>query len=352
MERVISKKTDGDLFSWVKQDDQTLIAFSLQGRSHKKDNIPLQDNHAIRILPNGWKLLVVCDGVGSKPHSDEGAEIAANAFADFIAKFFGSYLDDNSVLNLLKCAAHYATGEMCQRASLKNNNIHNYNTTLHAVIFANGIVYYFHSGDGGIIALTEEGVFKRLTEPQKDEQYVVPLLAGPEQWEVGKADFCAQSVLLCTDGVYDKLAGSILKKYGEEIDKGICTFFLNPWCFDSWDNPKMIAEKMSLVFTDRAQPNDFYQIVAKGIAQGKAEGENEASIFVRDWIYNENYPLAALQGIQDDITVAIVQNTAERPACRPMEEFKGPDWETISREVYRKLYGIKEKTKKEILKIV
>ena len=96
---------------------------------------------------------------------------------------------------------------------------------------------------------------------------------------------------------------------------------------------------MKLVFSDEAEPNDFYQAVARGIAQGEEDKEEEASVFVRDRIYCDNTPLSALQGIQDDISVAVIQNTAERPARQPMDALKGPDWESIRQQVYGKLYG-------------
>lgn len=339
MHEIIEKKSEHSLISWGTHEKQTLLAFSLQGKSHSQSKTPLQDNHALRFLPNGWSIAVVCDGVGSKPHADDGSQLAANAFADFFVKYFGSYQDENSIYSLLICAAHYATGEMYYKASLEQNNIHDYNTTLHAAVFANGLVYYFHSGDGGIIVLTKNGIFERLTEPHKDEQYVIPLLSGPNHWEVGKSKDIVQSVLLCTDGVYDKLSGAILRKYGEGIDKGLCTFFMNPWCFDSWNNPESIANKLCGIFSDHAQPNDLYPAIANGIAQGETDNIEAASIFVRDYIYYDNYPLTLLQGIQDDITVAIIQNTAMRPAKQPMEYFKGPDWEALRKRVYDGLYG-------------
>ena len=333
------KSTENAFLSFGKNSDHVMIAFSLRGKSHLKNNMPLQDWHALRVLPNGWSLAVICDGVGSKPFADEGAKVAANAFADFVVRFFGSYQDAKSVLTLLKCAAHYATGKISQAAHEKGRDIHDYSTTLHAAIFANGIIYYFHSGDGGAISLTEDGSFERITEPQKEDEYVIPLLAGPEAWTTGISKSRAQSVLLCTDGLYNKLAGSVLKKYGEGIDKGICTFFLNPWCFENWENPETILNQMKLVFSDEAQPNDFYQTVARGVAQGQKSKEQEASSFVRDWIYADNYPLNSLQGIEDDITMVLIQNTAERPSRQPMEAMKGPEWEKIRQQVYQDLYG-------------
>ncbi len=339
MSQIFKKETESELFHWGRNGNQALIAFSLQGKSHKQSNMPLQDNHALRLLPNGWSLLVVCDGVGSNLYSDRGSRIAANSFADFVVQYLGSFLNAESLFNLMISAAHYATGKLKDVAFEEGNPIREYNTTLHAAIYANGMVYYFHSGDGGIIVLNSEGTFQSLTEPQKDQEYVIPLLSNPENWEVGQTDTRVQSVLLCTDGVYDKLAGAILRKHGDGLDKGLCTFFLSPWCFDFWEEPEHIAEAMSSVFSDQVSLNNLYEPIVKGVAQGKQEHKIPASQFVLDWVYANNYPLESLQGIQDDITIAILQNTAERPAEQPMEYFKGPDWKTIQKNVYARLYG-------------
>ena len=330
--------SDDILESRCMHDEHAVIAFSLQGKSHRRQHLPLQDCHAVRSLQNGWSLAVVCDGVGSKPHSDEGSRIAANAFANFVTDFWGSYQDPDSILNLMKCAALYATGKMRNLAEKSGNSIHDYSTTLHAAIYANGMLYWFHSGDGGIIALMKDGTYKLLTTPQKDEEYVLPLLEGPSRWELGKSEDPVQSVMLCTDGIYDKIAGTVLRKYGDGIDKGIATFFLSPRAFDDWNDLEVIAERMRSVFDDSSQPNDFYPFIAKAISRG-TDCEDEAFIFVRDNIFSENRPMQSLQSIQDDITVAIIQDTAGEPPIMPLDYYKGPDWTAISQSVSKILYG-------------
>ena len=339
MNQIFEKETESGLFHWTENGDQAMLAFSLQGKSHKQSNSPMQDNHALRLLPNGWSLLVVCDGVGSNLYSDCGSRIAANSFADFVVRYLGSFLDADSLFQLMISAAHYATGKLKDIALEEGNPLREYNTTLHAAIFANGMVYYFHSGDGGIIVMKADGTFQTLTEPQKDQEYVIPLLSDPNNWEVGQTDDRVQSVLLCTDGVYEKLAGTILRKYGGGLDKGLCTFFLSPWCFKFWEKPGKIAETMSSVFSDQVSRNNLYQPISEGVAQGEQESMDIAAQFVLEWIYANNYPLESLQGIQDDITVAVLQNVSERPARQPMEYYKGPDWKTIQKTVYEQLYG-------------
>ena len=330
--------SEGLLQSWCVNGSQALIAFSLQGKSHKRQNMPLQDSHAIRVLPNGWNLAVVCDGVGSKPCSDEGARTAANAFANFVTDFWGSYQNPESILNLMKCAALYATGKMLGLAKQNERSIHDYSTTLHAVIYANGMLYWFHSGDGGIIALMKDGTYQPLTNPQKEGEYVLPLLEGPQRWILGKSDAPVQSVLLCTDGIYDKIAGTILRRHGEGIDKGIAAFFLSPWAFEDWSEPESIAKQMTLVFDDASKPNDFYPIIAKAVCQG-GSNEEEAFCFVRDEIFSDDRPLHSLKSVQDDITVSIIQDIAGKPRVMPLDYYKGPDWEAINRSIAEILYG-------------
>ena len=324
--------------SWSINKSHAMIAFSLRGKAHIHQGMPLQDCHAIRTLPNGWSLAVVCDGVGSKPHSDEGSRIAANSFANFMTDFWGSYLDADSVLNLMKSAALYATGEMRCASERSGFPINDYSTTLHAAVYANGLVYWFHSGDGGIIALLEDGTYQLLTTPQKEGEYVIPLLEGPSQWETGKTEIRAQSILLCTDGIYNKIAGKVLRKYGDGIDKGITTFFLNPWSFEGFDNTVENIRRLERVFDDSAEPNDFYPDIAHGIAQGD-DDEDLAFAFVRDEIFSDNRPLQSLKNIQDDVTIALIQDTGRKPKKQSMEYFRGPDWTAINQRVSEILYG-------------
>ena len=341
MEYVHNQANEEGLLSWYADSRAAMIGVSLRGKSHTAHDMPMQDYHCLRVLPNGWLLAVVCDGVGSEEHADIGASIAAVSFADYTVKYWGAFLDEGSILNLLKCAALYAAGKICRESGNAGNPVRQYSTTLHAAVYANGVVYYFHSGDGGIIAMHDDGTYSLLTKPQKGEdgESVVPLMAGPKAWQAGVADSGVQSILLCTDGVYDKIAGKILRKYDEGLDKAIVAFFISPWAADPSETPKESAELFRRVFREN-QPNDFYPRIAKAVAQGNDDCDSMQ--FVADYVFQNNRPLTSLQGIQDDITIAVIQNTAQYPELQPMEYYKGPDWETINQRVYRLLYESKQ----------
>lgn len=335
MERLIC--TDSALLSWEKGRCWSALGVSLQGLNHQQGGEALQDSHALRTLPCGWGLAVVCDGVGSEPHADIGARLAAESFADFTQRYWGFYQDEQSVLNLLRCAAMHAMGRLKRQAQADGCPLQEYSTTLHAAVYANGLAYFLHAGDGGILALLESGEYISLTSPMKDEdgERVVPLLAGPEYWQTGASPERVQSLLLCTDGVYDKLAGVILRDYGG-VDRGVASFFMSPWAFDCWDEPKKIAQCFQKAFRG-GEPNDFYPHIVKAVAQG---GDEEAAgAFVVERVYQKNRPLELLQGIGDDITVTLIQGIPAAVQIRPMEDYASPDWEDMNRKVYIRLFG-------------
>lgn len=326
----------------VRSDRASAVGVSLQGISHDRTDMPMQDNHAIRVLPGGWILAVVADGVGSEPFADIGSETAAETFASFVEKYWGYYRNKESILGLMKTAYIYAVGRITQNAEVEEHDVHAYSTTLHAVVFANGIVYYAHSGDGGIIVMTTEGDIYPITEPQKGEdgESVVPLLAGPESWQFGSIELPVQSVLLCTDGLFDKLAGKILREQKCRLDRALTAFFISPWSFDYNSDLEAIANDIEAAFRT-AEPNDFYPRIAKAIAQGSAD-EDGALAFVAEHIYDKNRPLKTLRDIQDDITVVTVQKTDVFPSVKPVEWYLPPDWDTIYAQIYGILYGAGE----------
>src|SRR5690349_18611216 len=49
---------------------------SVQGTSHMERDVPCQDAHLYRVLPEGHLIIAVADGAGSAARSDEGAWLA------------------------------------------------------------------------------------------------------------------------------------------------------------------------------------------------------------------------------------------------------------------------------------
>ncbi|MGI6695807.1 MAG: PP2C family serine/threonine-protein phosphatase [Christensenellales bacterium] len=323
-----------------------VLPICIRGKSHEILNMPLQDACAVRSLPNGWVIAAVADGVGSEPRADEGAIIAAHAAVDFCADFFGYSLDDNSIFDLLQSAYQHATGEIHHKAACEGANVHEFSTTLHTAIFTGRTVYFGHAGDGGLIALCHNGNYTPLTQPQKgdDGEAVIPLLAGPQYWQFGRSDEPVFSVLLCTDGVFDKICSTILRKYADGIDMTLAGFFLSPYSFN-WakTSDEAVLAIMNKAFRD-AKPNDFYPHIVKMIAQ---DGDEKiAQQFVLDHIIQRNRPLRMLQDIRDDISAVVLTQKGVFPDTVPIEKYTPPDWDKINAQIYAELYPDKNKMHK------
>ena len=183
-----------------------------------------------------------------------------------------------------------------------------------------------------------EGRFHACTKPQKaaDGESVITLLAGSDSWQFGKVEDVLAAMIL-TDGVYDKLASKSLQLFWNGIDCDLTAFFMSPWAFDlSRNTPEANCDEMIAAFRT-ASPNEFYSRMVRAVAQG--DDEEEAKDFVIEHILQGNRPLKTLQGIQDDISVAVMQNRAIRPSCLPMDYYLPPDWEEINRRIRFQLFG-------------
>ena len=340
MSRIIPLK---DLQRPFKTRQCTVHDLSIRGYSHEISNMPMQDSFAALELDNGWIVLAVADGVGSKPYSDIGAQKAVEAVVNHINNFWGYYIDDASVETMLYAAYQSACAEIFEQALKDKASIHEYSTTLHTVIFSDGLLYIMHAGDGGIAILTEEGEYKKITSPMKDTdgEAVIPLQAGPEKWQFVVSHDRAQSVIVATDGFWDKLCPSILDGYGYKsgIEKSIATFFMSPWA-RNWEEEdlSLIREKEMCVMRGDMQDavTEFYSTLVKGIAQG--EDITEAQQLVKDKIVPGNVPLKLLRGIKDDITILSLIRFNPYPRKTESGHFSPPDWLAINQWANEKLY--------------
>lgn len=313
-------------------------ALSLRGLSHIAQGMPCQDSHCLMELPGGWILAAVADGVGSEKNSDQGAALAVKAASDFVKNNLGYFVDRASMLNLLRCAFQFAAGEITALANVSGEPVHSYSTTLHMVLFAGGMVFFGHAGDGGILAMETDGTFLPLTQPQKgpDGESVLPLMAGPACWQFSCTEQPVQSVLLCTDGVWNKLCSKVLQNHGFPVDPVLGLFFLSPWTQDN-ETPQVIATEAMVKAMRSGTPNDFYPLLTNAVAQGG--NKDEAQDFVLRSLWQNDRPRQTLMDIQDDVTVAVIQQTAVTPIRRPLSDFTPPDWDAIHRDLYQTLYG-------------
>ena len=325
----------------IRTDSVAAYGVCLCGKSHEMHQTCLQDSHAICRLSNGWILLAAADGVGSNARAEIGSALAVEAVVKYFQTYPGFFQDPDSVLILLRSAYQYACGIINQQALFEKRPIRDFGTTLHTAIFANGMVYYGHAGDGGILAMDQEGEYVSLTTPQKgdDLHSVVPLMAGPDYWEFGASAGPVQSVMLCTDGVYDKIYSKLRLNLdaNNAIDRLLAGYFLSPYAFDyAKENIETIQQEIADSFRS-AVPNTFYPRLARMIDQGQENAGGE-KLLVEE-LRAGNHPLQKLQSITDDITVVAAIGLENTPEIRPVESYRGADLNAINQKVYQTLYG-------------
>jgi len=272
---------------------------SIQGLSHKSKDIPCQDFSDAIYLNNGWVVAAVADGVGSKPFAKEGSEIAVKIAISFIQDNIYNEIWNNEMnKSLLMVAFAKALNEINNIAKMNNRDINDYGTTLDIAIYDGLRVAFGHSGDGGIIALSNYGEYSLLTKPQKGDAFnvVIPLQAGPDYWTFGFSNNTVCSLLLLTDGLYDVICPPFLdnKEYSE--------------------TPIYIKEARRYM--------DINELEIKSI---------EDMIILEQMIKSElSNNAGKIKKITDDITVVGIINLDIIPEKK---DYKEPNWEKI-REDY------------------
>jgi len=256
---------------------------SLTGSSHIKRNIPCQDFHVIKHMNDGRVIAVVADGVGSASHAEAGARIAAQTAATTCEQ---GLIHLHDPITSLKSSYHSAWDAVIKTATENGHWIDEYDTTLTMAIYDGKTVYFGHSGDGGIIGLGMDGLYKAITRPQKVENYyVIPLRMGKEAWEFGVAEGDFVSVLLATDGVYDIFFPYLLKGTGAGIHIPMAAYFM-----------ETSVSRVNFLSSPGAEP------------------------------------------ITDDKTLVVLINQAVKPQKQPPSYYAEPDWETLKYDYNKKFY--------------
>lgn len=188
------------------EDKRVVVAcFSERGLSHKRRRLPCQDYSKCVITKHGWQVAVVADGVGSLALSELASQCAVKAVCQFWSVFSGSDERESSMFHSIRASMNYALQKVVQLESCLETTLE---TTLHLAILTNHSLYWGHCGNGGILVRQIDGKVKAITSPKTTEgDHVVPISAGPAEWECGRVDAkTVVSVLLATDGVYAYLA--------------------------------------------------------------------------------------------------------------------------------------------------
>lgn len=288
--------------------------FSETGTSHLAKNPPVvcQDANKVIRLENGWVIAAIADGLGSAKYSDIGAQTAVDTSTQFLeenCKLIKQW--NEKFLEATLLLSYYVTQKTIEkRANSDGNPLNDYDTTLSIIIYDGKRVAYGHSGDGGILTLNEFGTFKQLTTVQKGEgahNDVYPLRSGINHWAFGFSDedpVC--SVLLATDGMYDKFCPTILT-----ISPKLNPIYINAvrWLMDRNISPI----------------NGF-------------KTDDDFSNYKEDLIKRIN---SLFPEVTDDKTVVVCINTEIFPKEKDAEYYADPDFKGLYNEQHQRLYGKK-----------
>ncbi len=272
---------------------------SRRGKSHIKNAIVCQDYSKTVVISNELTVAVIADGVGQAKLAERGSKAAVEAVCDYCMSVLkNTKLNDSKILDTLKDAYASAYNAIIDLSTSENNPMYDYDTTLDTVAFFNGKVIYGHSGDGGIIALRNNGLYELITKPQNgsDGISVIPLRFN-KAWEFGICSGKYASVLLATDGVYNTI---VYTKYKDP----------NRYIFTRLLEPMMNLSQTNL--------------------DNKAlEAQREKML---DFLFNDSI-------ISDDITVSVVYDEKAKVESQPDDYYAVPNWSEINREKREAIFG-------------
>lgn len=269
------------------------------GSSHSAKGVVCQDANKIITLNNGYVIAAVADGVGSCKHSDIASSIAVDIATGYCAERIKDSAAEYELEKLIEEAYVEAQITIEKKSIDQNNPITDYDTTLSMVIYDGKHITYGHSGDGGIVGLTNKGDYIKVTTPQKnDGVYVIPLRAGKEKWVFGHVDEEIASVLLATDGVYDIFFPYLLKGQPVEIYVPLIKYFM--------DNNTM-----------------------KYSCETQAKTSEERINFLKS---------DSCSSITDDITLVVLVNGDVTPDIKGPAFYAEPDWDALQLKWNKKAY--------------
>ena len=272
---------------------------SIKGTAHEKNGTPCQDSYKIVVLDNGWVVAAIADGVGSCKYSEISSAIAVDVSTSICSERIDACTKREELPEVIKDAFKGAELAIETKSTEDKNLITEYDTTLSLVIYDGKMVSYGHCGDGGVIGLTQQGDYVKITEPQKkDEVFVIPLRDGEPAWVFGLASNVFASVLMATDGVYDIFFPYLLKGRTVEFYVPLIRYFMD---------------------------NNGLHVNADTCGKIKAEREQ---FLMSD----------TCSSVMDDKTVVVLINGNVYPKMKDDSFYAEPDWDYLQAEWNKKAY--------------
>lgn len=313
-----------------------IYQYEKRGKSHVNLNIECQDYHKCIISEdNNTTITAVADGVGSCKFAKEGAQIAVNTAIEICRNHLPIEKNPEDFKAVIRMAMIVAEKEIIVSAKKKNESPIEFATTLMVVIGVDNAFYYGFCGDGGIIAY-KNGSVEKITTPQKGEdgETVITLLSGSATMKFGSVENAA-SLLIATDGVYDKLCDNRLCF---NKDSGL----YNNLCYALMDvtdveAPEKMYEAAFLGETGTLY-NNLYCCIERNIGTNNLLFEQIKANGFFDKLIN---------AIHDDITLVVISCNANTEQTSP-DTYKEVDLNKFLIDLNKQLYPkIHSKSKKE-----
>lgn len=211
------------MHSWCDGFGWKLSAATVRGAAHERLGLPCQDAYALR-CDNGAVAAVVCDGAGSAPLSQFGAEAVSAA----LARHFCSKTQEPVELSRL---IELASRAISESVGCHGGEARDYACTVQGVCIRDDIATSFHLGDG-LVAAGVAGETRVLHAPQRGEfansTYLLPSPTVRESMAVRQHSLTGltRTFAMITDGLLPVFfsaktgeASQVLEQMGAWLDE-------------------------------------------------------------------------------------------------------------------------------------
>ncbi|UYB50064.1 protein phosphatase 2C domain-containing protein (plasmid) [Lysinibacillus capsici] len=128
-----------------------MVGTSVQGRSHIKNNIPVQDQ--IFYKKGTVNIIALADGAGSSKLSHFGAQTVVESICDLLYEQFDYFYELHNVEMAQQLVLSKLLENLHQLANLHNEELKEFASTLLCVAIKDEKILIFHLGDGEIGAI-------------------------------------------------------------------------------------------------------------------------------------------------------------------------------------------------------
>jgi len=145
-----------------------VVAASVRGTRHEKNNQPSQDALLWRELPPHWQVAVLADGAGSALQAEVGASTACRAALEAIVQEAASLSaadPDEAWQSRLRGAIRCARAAVEAEARNRKSSVRDLATTLTILVVAPDFAAAAQIGDGAALTVEAGGEFAVLTGP-------------------------------------------------------------------------------------------------------------------------------------------------------------------------------------------